>query len=198
MRHVSLTARNGQLEQPCLFCNRSLESMLGELPQGFALLSAVYGGTYMLAKPECKVEFDEKGKVCAVTSDEETARTEKVVCDPSYPPNKVKMVGKVACAICNRYHWEMFWTEKEEIKHERQSKLDKIRLEDLHVECEVKMQAWKKRDVQYQTFLFSRLECFQEFKLVLEATREDCMSLKGAWQQDLTSKQGEKGRKGCL
>uniref|UniRef100_A0A452Z4R9 Guanosine nucleotide diphosphate dissociation inhibitor n=1 Tax=Aegilops tauschii subsp. strangulata TaxID=200361 RepID=A0A452Z4R9_AEGTS len=28
---------------------------LGELPQGFARLSAVYGGTYMLSKPECKV-----------------------------------------------------------------------------------------------------------------------------------------------
>uniref|UniRef100_A0A453JML3 Guanosine nucleotide diphosphate dissociation inhibitor n=1 Tax=Aegilops tauschii subsp. strangulata TaxID=200361 RepID=A0A453JML3_AEGTS len=27
---------------------------LGELPQGFARLSAVYGGTYMLNKPECK------------------------------------------------------------------------------------------------------------------------------------------------
>jgi hypothetical protein len=30
---------------------------LGELPQGFARLSAVYGGTYMLNKPECKVCF---------------------------------------------------------------------------------------------------------------------------------------------
>ncbi|KAM3271832.1 hypothetical protein ACQJBY_042192 [Aegilops geniculata] len=29
---------------------------LGELPQGFARLSAVYGGTYMLNKPECKVQ----------------------------------------------------------------------------------------------------------------------------------------------
>ncbi|VAH19273.1 unnamed protein product [Triticum turgidum subsp. durum] len=28
---------------------------LGELPQAFARLSAVYGGTYMLNKPECKV-----------------------------------------------------------------------------------------------------------------------------------------------
>ncbi|KAL5664029.1 hypothetical protein ACJX0J_024137, partial [Zea mays] len=27
---------------------------LGELPQGFARLSAVYGGTYMLNKPDCK------------------------------------------------------------------------------------------------------------------------------------------------
>ncbi|KAA8536406.1 hypothetical protein F0562_028884 [Nyssa sinensis] len=29
---------------------------LGELPQAFARLSAVYGGTYMLNKPECKVQ----------------------------------------------------------------------------------------------------------------------------------------------
>ncbi|KAG5529591.1 hypothetical protein RHGRI_030097 [Rhododendron griersonianum] len=29
---------------------------LGELPQAFARLSAVYGGTYMLSKPECKVK----------------------------------------------------------------------------------------------------------------------------------------------
>nr|CAB3461453.1 unnamed protein product [Digitaria exilis] len=61
---------------------------LGELPQGFARLSAVYGGTYMLNKPECKVEFDMEGKVCGVTSEGETAKCKKVVCDPSYLPNK--------------------------------------------------------------------------------------------------------------
>nr|CAB3452574.1 unnamed protein product [Digitaria exilis] len=61
---------------------------LGELPQGFARLSAVYGGTYMLNKPECKVEFDAEGKVCGVTSEGETAKCKKVVCDPSYLPEK--------------------------------------------------------------------------------------------------------------
>ncbi|KAH0466848.1 hypothetical protein IEQ34_004086 [Dendrobium chrysotoxum] len=35
---------------------------LGELPQGFTRLSAVYGGTYMLNKPECKVESDQNRK----------------------------------------------------------------------------------------------------------------------------------------
>ncbi|XP_024028575.1 guanosine nucleotide diphosphate dissociation inhibitor At5g09550 [Morus notabilis] len=73
---------------------------LGELPQGFARLSAVYGGTYMLGKPECKVEFDENGRAFGVTSEGETARCKKVVCDPSYLPDKVKKVGKVARAIC--------------------------------------------------------------------------------------------------
>lgn len=73
---------------------------LGELPQAFARLSAVYGGTYMLNKPECKVEFDQNGKVFGVTSEGETAKCKKVVCDPSYLPNKVKKVAKVARAIC--------------------------------------------------------------------------------------------------
>ncbi|XP_060208962.1 guanosine nucleotide diphosphate dissociation inhibitor 1 isoform X1 [Lycium barbarum] len=77
---------------------------LGELPQAFARLSAVYGGTYMLNKPECKVEFDEEGKVCGVTSEGETAKCKKVVCDPSYLTNKVRKVGKVARAIAIMSH----------------------------------------------------------------------------------------------
>ncbi|MBA0734865.1 hypothetical protein Gogos_018754 [Gossypium gossypioides] len=77
---------------------------LGELPQAFARLSAVYGGTYMLNKPECKVEYDDEGKVCGVTSEGETARCKKVVCDPSYLPNKVRKIGKVARAIAIMSH----------------------------------------------------------------------------------------------
>eukprot|EP00850_Spirogloea_muscicola_P016592 SM000135S27036 [mRNA] locus=s135:392861:395348:+ [translate_table: standard] len=60
-----------------------------QLAQAFARLSAVYGGTYMLNKPGCKVEYDETGAVRGVTSEGETARAKKVVCDPSYLPNKV-------------------------------------------------------------------------------------------------------------
>lgn len=37
----------------------------------------------------CQVEFNEEGKVIGVTSEGETARCTKVVCDPSYLPNKV-------------------------------------------------------------------------------------------------------------
>lgn len=77
---------------------------LGELPQAFARLSAVYGGTYMLAKPECKVEYDEQGQFCGVTSQGETAKAKQLVCDPSYLPNKVKVVGKVVRAICIMNH----------------------------------------------------------------------------------------------
>lgn len=77
---------------------------LGELPQGFARLSAVYGGTYMLNKTGCKVEFDENGKAYGVTSEGETAKCKKVVCDPSYLPDKVKKVGRVSRAICIMSH----------------------------------------------------------------------------------------------
>ncbi|KAH9604261.1 hypothetical protein KSS87_004657 [Heliosperma pusillum] len=77
---------------------------LGELPQAFARLSAVYGGTYMLNKPDCKVEFDDEGKVIGVTSEGETAKCKKVVCDPSYLSNKVRKVGKVARAIAIMSH----------------------------------------------------------------------------------------------
>lgn len=36
-----------------------------------------------------QVEFDEMGQARGVTSEGETARAKKVVCDPSYLPNKV-------------------------------------------------------------------------------------------------------------
>lgn len=39
-----------------------------------------------------QVEFDEMGQVRGVTSEGETTRAEKVVCDPSYLPNKVDNV----------------------------------------------------------------------------------------------------------
>ncbi|URE44690.1 Rab GDP dissociation inhibitor [Musa troglodytarum] len=77
---------------------------LAELPQAFARLSAAYGGTYMLNKPECKLEFDTRGKAYGVTSGGMTARCKKVVCDPSYLPNKVRKVGKVARAIAIMSH----------------------------------------------------------------------------------------------
>jgi hypothetical protein len=40
---------------------------------------------------EFQVEFDEMGKVTGVTSEGETVKAPKVVCDPSYLPNKVQM-----------------------------------------------------------------------------------------------------------
>jgi Rab GDP dissociation inhibitor len=36
---------------------------------------------------QLQVEFDMEGKACGVTSEGETAKCTKVVCDPSYLPN---------------------------------------------------------------------------------------------------------------
>ncbi|XP_071960488.1 rab GDP dissociation inhibitor beta-like [Antedon mediterranea] len=73
---------------------------LGELPQGFARLSAIYGGTYMLNKPIENIEYDQDGTVIGVKSEGETAKTKCVVADPSYFTDKVKKVGKVVRCIC--------------------------------------------------------------------------------------------------
>ncbi|PRD28495.1 UNVERIFIED_CONTAM: Gdi1 [Trichonephila clavipes] len=66
---------------------------LGELPQGFARLSAIYGGTYMLDKQIDELVM-EGGKVVGVRSGNETARCKQVYCDPSYVPDKVEKVGQ--------------------------------------------------------------------------------------------------------
>jgi Rab GDP dissociation inhibitor len=76
---------------------------LGELPQGFARLSAIYGGTYMLAKPVDEIVFD-GGKVVGVKSGGEIAKCKQVYCDPSYVPDKAKKIGKVVRAICLLNH----------------------------------------------------------------------------------------------
>jgi Rab GDP dissociation inhibitor len=72
---------------------------LGDLPQAFARLSAVYGGTYMLNKPVLGFSYDEQGRVNGVKSDDGIARCKIVVGDPSYFPDKTKQVGKVARCV---------------------------------------------------------------------------------------------------
>jgi len=79
---------------------------LGELPQGFARLSAIYGGTYMLNKPFLGVEMNDDGKVCGVKSmcdenqNEAVARAPIVIADPSYFPDKVTCTQRVVRSIC--------------------------------------------------------------------------------------------------
>ncbi|KAK7101913.1 rab GDP dissociation inhibitor beta-like [Littorina saxatilis] len=78
---------------------------LGELPQGFARLSAIYGGTYMLDKPNCEIVYDETGKAIGVKDAEGVmAQCDAVVCDPSYAKEKCKVIGKVVRAICILNH----------------------------------------------------------------------------------------------
>ena len=50
---------------------------LGELPQGFARLSSIYGGTYMLDKPVDEIVF-ENGKVVGVRSGNDVAKCKQV------------------------------------------------------------------------------------------------------------------------
>jgi len=71
---------------------------LGEMPQGFARLSALYGGTYMLNKPVEEIVY-ENGVVVGVKSEGEVAKCKFVVGDPSYFPDKVKKVGQVVSTI---------------------------------------------------------------------------------------------------
>lgn len=87
---------------------------LGELPQAFARLSAIYGGTYMLAKPIEKIVTDENGKFVGVTSEGETVKAKMVIGDPSYfgagsdegQDGKIRVVEekKVVRAICILKH----------------------------------------------------------------------------------------------
>lgn len=73
---------------------------LGELPQGFARLSAIYGGTYMLDKAIDEIVIGEGGKVVGVRSGNEIAKCKQVYCDPTYVPDKVRKKGKVVRCIC--------------------------------------------------------------------------------------------------
>jgi len=75
---------------------------LGELPQGFARLAAIYGGTYMLSKAVDKVVFNDDGTFQGVQCGSELAKAKIVIGDPSYflELGKVKKTGRVVRCIC--------------------------------------------------------------------------------------------------
>lgn len=77
---------------------------LGEMPQGFARLSAIYGGTYMLNKPFEGLVFNDAGVVCGVKSEGEVAKCKFVIGDPSYFPDRVQKNGQVIRCICILSH----------------------------------------------------------------------------------------------
>ena len=87
---------------------------LGELPQGFARLSAIYGGTYMLNTSVDEFLY-EGGKISGIKATmrergEEgdgmnfTTKTKMILGDPSYFPGKVQVVGHLLKAICILNH----------------------------------------------------------------------------------------------
>mmetsp|Transcript_6407 Transcript_6407/g.13650 ORF Transcript_6407/g.13650 Transcript_6407/m.13650 type:complete len:483 (+) Transcript_6407:224-1672(+) len=73
---------------------------LGELPQSFARLSAVYGGTFMLHTPIEEVLYDSGGNACGIRTGNQAAKCKFVVGDPSYFPQKTKHAGKVIRCYC--------------------------------------------------------------------------------------------------
>jgi len=73
---------------------------LGEMPQGFARLSAIYGGTYMLNKPIEEIIYDTNGVVSGVKSEGEVVKCKYLIGDPSYFSEKVKKIGQVVRCIC--------------------------------------------------------------------------------------------------
>lgn len=77
---------------------------LGDLPQAFARLGAIYGGTFMLNQPFDGPIFDENGRVCGIKSNGETARCKAIIADPSYFPDRVKKVSQVVRCICIMDH----------------------------------------------------------------------------------------------
>jgi Rab GDP dissociation inhibitor len=84
---------------------------LGELPQGFARLSAIYGGTYMLNTDIDEIIYDgdkAAGIKATMSGGPEEMKFETkaklILADPSYFPSKAKVIGHVLRAICILKH----------------------------------------------------------------------------------------------
>ena len=79
---------------------------LGDLPQAFARLCAVWGGTYMLNKPVDDFIW-ENNKAVGIKSGSHEAKAPIIIGDPSYfakVSGKTKQVGKIVRAICLLNH----------------------------------------------------------------------------------------------
>jgi Rab GDP dissociation inhibitor len=86
---------------------------LGELPQGFARLSAIYGGTYMLNTNIDEIIYEGSKAVGIKATMQDrggeapmkfTTKAKKILADPSYFPGKVQVTGHVLKAICILNH----------------------------------------------------------------------------------------------
>jgi len=88
---------------------------LGELPQGFARLSAIYGGTYMLNTHIDEVHYDASGHVTGISATMKergepgegmkfSTKCPKILADPSYFPDRAQVVSHMLKAICILNH----------------------------------------------------------------------------------------------
>ncbi|ELW71652.1 Rab GDP dissociation inhibitor beta [Tupaia chinensis] len=82
-------------KSPCLYPLYGL----GELPQGFARLSAIYGGAYTLNKPIEEI-IVQNGKVIGVQSEGEIAHCKQLICDPSYVKDRNQVSRKSDVYVC--------------------------------------------------------------------------------------------------
>jgi Rab GDP dissociation inhibitor len=74
---------------------------LGGLPEGFSRLCAIHGGTFMLNKAVDEILFDDEGKAWGVKGDNEVARANIIIGDPSYfSASKTRSIGRVVRSIC--------------------------------------------------------------------------------------------------
>lgn len=73
---------------------------LGELPQAFARLAAVHGGTYMLHTPVNEILYNESGVAVGIRSGDKVAKCRFVAGDPSYFPGKAVHTGRVVRKYC--------------------------------------------------------------------------------------------------
>eukprot|EP00854_Cymbomonas_tetramitiformis_P007075 gene7075-8438_t len=71
---------------------------LGELPQVFARLAAVYGGTYMLHRPIDEIVYED-GVAVGIEAEGVVARAKVIIGDPSYFPGKTRVTKTVVRAI---------------------------------------------------------------------------------------------------
>jgi Rab GDP dissociation inhibitor len=87
---------------------------LGELPQGFARLSAIYGGTYMLNTTIDEIIYEGSKAVGIKATMKErgddaegmkfSTKAKKILADPSYFPGKAQITHQVLKAICILNH----------------------------------------------------------------------------------------------
>ena len=77
---------------------------LGDLPQAFARLSAVYGGTFMLDTPFKGIVTDDDGELCGINSTVEgkdcVLSCKAIFASPDYFPDKVAKKGDIARCYC--------------------------------------------------------------------------------------------------
>jgi Rab GDP dissociation inhibitor len=87
---------------------------LGELPQGFARLSAIYGGTYMLNTTVDEIQYENNKAIGIKATMRErgnegegmkfNTKCKMILGDPSYFSGKTQIVGHVLKAICILNH----------------------------------------------------------------------------------------------